>query len=126
MEQESWIIENRKRDLSTAYAFGNPGAFNINERYDGTGKFYSTGKMFSTPTVESDVDLNQIDSIKAIFNEINTTTPKSTATTKSVINTKITKLSVRVEDMEQALVALKKASIESIWQLMSLNRNDLL
>ena len=92
-EQEAWIFENRKRDLSTAYAFGNPGAFNINERYEGTGKFYSTGKMFSTPTVESDVDANHIEGIKAIFNED---------------NTKTTKVSVRVEDMEQAVVALEE------------------
>lgn len=92
-EQEAWIFENRKRDLSTAYAFGNPGAFNINERYEGTGKFYSTGKMFSTPTVESDVDPNQVEGIKAIFNEV---------------NAKATKVSVRVEDMEQALVALEE------------------
>ncbi len=94
-EQEAWIFENRKRDLSTAYAFGNPGAFNINERYEGTGKFYSTGKMFSTPTVESDVDPNQIEGIKAIFNA-------------NPAHKNNTKLSVRVEDMEQARVALEE------------------
>ncbi len=94
-EQEAWIFENRKRDLSTAYAFGNPGAFNINARYEGTGKFYSTGKMFSTPTVESDVDPNQIEDIQAIFNA-------NPAHKNSI------KLSVRVEDMEQALVALEE------------------
>ncbi len=94
-EQEAWIYENRKRDLSTAYAFGNPGAFNINTRYEGTGKFYSTGKMFSTPTVETDVDPNQIEDIKAIFPE-------------SVAQKNNKRLSVRVEDMDQALVALEE------------------
>jgi len=91
--QEAWIYENRKRDLSTAYAFGNPGAFNINKRYEGTGKFYSTGKMFSTPTVESDINLDQIQSLKVTFDKTRTQTPK---------------LSVRVEDMTQALVALEE------------------
>ncbi len=43
----------KKRDYSTAYAFGRPGQANINRRGEGSGKFYSTGKMFSTPTRES-------------------------------------------------------------------------
>ncbi len=89
--QEAWIFENRKRDLSTAYAFGNPGASNINDRFEGTGKFYSTGKMFSTPTVESEINSEQIEGLQAIFNTIRTTTAK---------------LSVRVEDIKQAQVAL--------------------
>ncbi|AJS61049.1 peptidase U32 family protein [Paenibacillus sp. IHBB 10380] len=46
------LYDNRKRDFSTAYAFGKPGLTNINRRYEGTGKFYSTGKVFSTPTAE--------------------------------------------------------------------------
>ena len=46
------LYENRKRDFSTAYAFGKPGLDFINTRFEGSGKFYSTGKMFSTPTEE--------------------------------------------------------------------------
>ena len=45
----------RKRDYSTGYAFGIPGKKNINRRGEGTGEFYSTGKMFSTPTAERDI-----------------------------------------------------------------------
>ncbi|AZK44921.1 peptidase U32 family protein [Paenibacillus lentus] len=46
------LYDNRKRDFSTGYAFGRPGLSYINKRYEGTGKFYSTGKVFSTPTEE--------------------------------------------------------------------------
>ncbi|WP_339158456.1 U32 family peptidase [Paenibacillus sp. FSL W8-0186] len=46
------LYDNRKRDLSTGYAFGRPGLTYMNKRYEGTGKFYSTGKVFSTPTEE--------------------------------------------------------------------------
>ncbi|KWX86590.1 peptidase U32 [Paenibacillus riograndensis] len=49
------LYKNRKRDFSTAYAFGKPGLANINRRYEGTGKFYSTGKVFSTPTSEREL-----------------------------------------------------------------------
>ncbi|GBF76462.1 peptidase U32 [Paenibacillus sp. 598K] len=49
------LYENRKRDYSTAYAFGKPGLDNINRRYEGTGVFYSTGKVFSTPTAEREL-----------------------------------------------------------------------
>ncbi|CQR52049.1 peptidase U32 family protein [Paenibacillus riograndensis] len=49
------LYKNRKRDFSTAYAFGKPGLANINRRYEGTGKFYSTGKVFSTPTAEREL-----------------------------------------------------------------------
>lgn len=46
------LYDNRKRDFSTGYAFGRPGLSYINKRFEGTGKFYSTGKVFSTPTEE--------------------------------------------------------------------------
>ena len=36
--------------------FGNPGLDFINTRFEGTGKFYSTGKMFSTPTEEPELN----------------------------------------------------------------------
>ncbi len=46
----------KKRDYSTGYAFGTPGIKNINTRGEGSGKFYSTGKMFSTPTREREIN----------------------------------------------------------------------
>lgn len=55
--EAKWIQENRKRDLSQGYAFGNPGLSNLNSRYEGTGKLYSTGKVFSTPTPEPSIQL---------------------------------------------------------------------
>lgn len=45
----------RKRDWSTGYAFGLPGQGNLNRRGEGTGAFYSTGKMFSQPTEEREI-----------------------------------------------------------------------
>lgn len=62
------LYKDRKRDFSTAYAFGKPGLSNINERYEGTGKFYSTGKVFSNPVDEFDITQNRIDEIKSILN----------------------------------------------------------
>lgn len=49
------LFEHRKRDFTTTYAFSKPGLDFINTRYEGTGKFYSTGKVFSTPTEEPEI-----------------------------------------------------------------------
>lgn len=87
------IVQGRKRDLSTAYAFGKPGVENINTRYEGTGKFYSTGKMFSTPTEALSIDDEQVSHLKNNFEKISGTHDK-------------TKLSVRVNHMDQALMAI--------------------
>ncbi len=57
------LHENRKRDTSVAYAFGNPGLSNINERYEGTGALYSSGKMFSIATEERGITQEAIDKI---------------------------------------------------------------
>lgn len=54
-KQAQKLFENRKRDFSTAYAFGKPGLDFINIRYEGTGKFYSTGKVFSVPSEEPEI-----------------------------------------------------------------------
>lgn len=54
---------NRNRDLSVAYAFGKPGLKNINRRYEGTGKFYSTGKVFSVPVEEAELTVTRVDKI---------------------------------------------------------------
>ncbi|MNB75607.1 putative protease YhbU precursor [compost metagenome] len=58
------LYKNRKRDFSTAYAFGKPGLRNINRRYEGTGKFYSTGKVFSTPTAERELSEDRVLKLK--------------------------------------------------------------
>ncbi|MFZ7121299.1 MAG: U32 family peptidase [Eubacteriaceae bacterium] len=50
------LYENRKRDFSTAFAFGNPRLDFINRRYEGTGYFYSHGKVFSKPIAEHSID----------------------------------------------------------------------
>ncbi|MDR3276961.1 MAG: U32 family peptidase [Treponema sp.] len=49
------LYGQRKRDFSTAYAFGRPGLANINRRMEGTGAFYSTGKPFSAATEEPEL-----------------------------------------------------------------------
>ncbi|MFD3158348.1 peptidase U32 family protein [Haloimpatiens sp. FM7330] len=89
----SYIYENRKRDLSTAYAFGKPGIKNINRRYEGTGKFYSHGKVFSKPIEEFELTGTRINEIKHTLN-------KNTTSSKKPI------ISVKVNSYEQAKAAL--------------------
>jgi putative protease len=92
------IYESRKRDLSTAYAFGRANESNINARYEGTGKFYSTGKMFSTPTAEKDID------------EEDTVSLREKLTLKSPAKAEAPKISVRVNNMAQAMVAVEEGA----------------
>ena len=89
------LFENRKRDFSTAYAFGNPGLSNINERYEGTGKFYSTGKVFSNPVDEFDIKEERVSEIKDIL---------------SLDEVKINKpeLTVKVNNYEAAMLAINE------------------
>jgi U32 family peptidase len=63
------LYERRKRDLSTGYAFGKPGLSNINRRYEGTGVFYSHGKVFSNPVEEIEISEQRINEIKSTLNE---------------------------------------------------------
>ncbi len=93
------IVDTRKRDLSTNYAFGKPGLSNINLRYEGTGKFYSTGKVFSIPTEEPAITDTQLNTIS---NTIDTymTNHKATPPVKQI--------SVKVGTMEQAKLAIEK------------------
>jgi putative protease len=60
-KQAQKLFEHRKRDFTTAYAFGNPGLDFINTRYEGTGKFYSTGKVFSVPSEEPEITQTILD-----------------------------------------------------------------
>jgi putative protease len=89
------LHENRKRDFSTAYAFGKPGLSFINSRYEGTGKFFSTGKMFSTPTEEPSFNEETLAKVVDEFKSYPEKTPS------------IQPLSVTVNSYEQA-----KACIE--------------
>lgn len=89
------LFESRKRDFTTAYAFGKPGLQFINKRYEGTGKFYSTGKVFSTPTAEREITEKRLEEIRARLSEI-----KRPAAVQGEI-------SVHVNNVEQAKAALK-------------------
>jgi len=68
------LFENRKRDFSTAYAFGKPGLDFINTRYEGTGKFYSTGKVFSVPSEEPEITQAVLNTVHTEFNNSNSNT----------------------------------------------------
>jgi putative protease len=59
-----FLYRNRKRDFSTAYAFGKPGLSNINRRMEGTGAFYSTGKVFSSAVEEPEFTVEKQEAIK--------------------------------------------------------------
>lgn len=91
------IYDTRKRDLSTAYAFGKPGLDNINRRYEGTGVFYSHGKVFSKPIEEIESSEERIGSIKEVlaFHRKDSINPAAT-------------LSVKVNSFEQAKIALEE------------------
>ena len=91
------LYENRKRDFSTAYAFGNPGLSNINERYEGTGKFYSTGKVFSNPVDEIELKNERINELKSILKS------------EKAIELKPS-LSVKVNSYEAAMIAIEEGA----------------
>lgn len=94
-KQADELYENRKRDFSTAYAFGKPGLDFINTRYEGTGKFYSTGKMFSTPTEEPVLNEN---SLRKLLDSLNLVERKHTPNHA---------LSVKVNNYEQAKLCIE-------------------
>ena len=95
-KKDSQILnENRKRDTSTAYAFGRPGLTNINERFEGTGKLFSSGKVFSTATEEREVTEEKVQKV----NQYLKTHPAEFDGTP--------KLNVKVNNMSQAELCLK-------------------
>jgi putative protease len=88
------LFERRKRDFTTAYAFSKPGLDFINTRYEGTGKFYSTGKVFSTPTEEPELTDHVIHTIQTeLCKHSSQSTPKH-------------KLSVKVNNYIQAKLCI--------------------
>ncbi|KFN07473.1 peptidase U32 family protein [Paenibacillus macerans] len=105
------LYQNRKRDFSTAYAFGRPGLANINRRYEGTGKFYSTGKVFSTPTQERELSAVRIAAIREGLDKARHGEPGEGACRRSgsatVSDAGSAEVSVHVNNTEQAKAALK-------------------
>lgn len=89
------LFENRKRDFTTAYAFSKPGLNFINTRYEGTGKFYSTGKVFSTQTEEPIMTDYAINELQTELNKYS-----------GDISSKH-KLSVKVNNYEQAKLSIE-------------------
>ncbi|WP_105616681.1 peptidase U32 family protein [Vallitalea okinawensis] len=97
------IYNKRKRDLSTAYAFGNPGLVNINRRYEGTGVFYSHGKVFSKPIEETEISKERVEKIKEVL-----TTHRKNSLQSPVA------LSIKVNSYEQAIIALEEG-VDSLY-----------
>lgn len=89
------LFKKRKRDFTTAYAFGRPGLDFINTRYEGTGKFYSTGKVFSVPSEEPEITAAVIERAK---NELSSV--RSGAGIRH-------NLSVKVNNYEQAKLCIE-------------------
>jgi len=86
--------EGRMRDFSTAYAFGDIGEENFNKRYEGTGYFYSTGKVFSKPSKEQDSDDRKVKKMRKV---LKTKEPK----------TKAPKLAVKVQSVKAAKLCIE-------------------
>ena len=57
------LFEQRMRDPYQSFAFGNPGSSAINERYEGTGYFYSHGHVFSKPVDEHDIKDSKVNEL---------------------------------------------------------------
>ncbi|KAA9001026.1 U32 family peptidase [Paenibacillus spiritus] len=96
------LYDNRKRDFSTGYAFGKPGLANINRRYEGTGKFYSTGKVFSTPTAERELSGKRVDELRQALVEA-----AASRMARRGADAGAGAVGVRVNNMEQARTALR-------------------
>lgn len=94
------LHKNRKRDFTTAYAFGKPGLDFINRRYEGTGKFYSTGKVFSTPTAEREMKEERVLQVKESLRHAKREHP----------GTSIPQITVHVNTVEQARAAIEEGA----------------
>ncbi|MHB1394320.1 MAG: U32 family peptidase [Clostridia bacterium] len=94
-KQAQELFEKRKRDFTTAYAFEKPGLDFINTRYEGTGKFYSTGKVFSVSTEEPEITPAVLVAVQTELSSV-----KSDAYSKH-------NLSVKVNNYEQAKLCIE-------------------
>ncbi len=99
-EGSDTLHKNRKRDFTTAYAFGKPGLDFINRRYEGTGKFYSTGKVFSTPTAEREMKEERLIQVKESLRYAK----------RERQSAAIPEITVHVNNMEQARAALEEGA----------------
>lgn len=93
-KESGLLFESRKRDVSTAYAFGKPGLTNINERFEGTGKLFSSGKVFSTATKEREMTQDKIQKVNDYLKE------------NPAKFTEAPKLNVKVNNMSQARMCI--------------------
>ncbi|MCT1399718.1 U32 family peptidase [Paenibacillus sp. p3-SID867] len=94
------LHKNRKRDFTTAYAFDKPGLAFINRRYEGTGKFYSTGKVFSTPTAEREMKEERVLQVKESLRHAKREQPCAS----------IPQITVHVNSVEQARAAIEEGA----------------
>jgi U32 family peptidase len=95
-KQAQELFEKRKRDFTTAYAFGKSGLDFINTRYEGTGKFYSTGKVFSVPSEEPEITSAVVATAQAELSSV-----------KSNAHQCRHDLSVKVNNYEQAKLCIE-------------------
>ena len=63
------LFEQRMRDPYQSFAFGNPGSSAINQRYEGTGYFYSHGHVFSKPVNEHDIKDWKVSEVNTQFGD---------------------------------------------------------
>lgn len=89
------LYSSRKRDFTTGYSFENPRLDFINDRHEGTGKFYSTGKVFSVPTEEIEITEDIIDNTRSLLIKPCSKPHDST------------KLTVKVNNFEHARLCIK-------------------
>jgi len=94
IKEADYLHEQRKRDFTTAYAFSRPGLNFINTRYEGTGKFYSTGKVFSVPTEEPAVTDYSINELKEELKKYSSSLASKHNLTVKVNNYKQAKLCI--------------------------------
>ncbi|MFZ7131409.1 MAG: U32 family peptidase [Eubacteriales bacterium] len=84
------LYEHRMRDFSTGYAFRKPQLDFNNHRYEGTGYFYSTGKVFSHPIEEHSIHPAKLHAFEKMCSDADMQDKKT-----------IPLLSVRVDTLQQ-------------------------
>lgn len=99
------LHQHRMRDFTSAYAFGKPGSAILNERWEGTGKFYSTGKVFSVAKEEPEAGEAQIQRLRSYIEGRNSRDKLHRARAGEK-----PELSVRVHSREQAEKALQNGA----------------
>jgi len=108
------LFANRMRDFTTAFAYGRPGSSMLNTRWEGTGKFYSTGKVFSHAVPEPEATEKEIEKIIRILRKAKRSIPDLAAgalhsieNKKSSSNDRQPQLAVRLDTTAMATVAFE-------------------